>query len=173
MIYFETTIKKFDKQGEKTGWTYIVITKEQAEELKPATKVSFRVKGKLDDHTIEKVALLPMGDGSYIMPLNAAMRKSLKKAKGAEVHVQLAIDAEPLALDTVFLECLQDEPRAMQTFQQLAKGHQNYFSKWIQSAKTAPTKAKRIALAVNALSRGIGFPEMLRAQKKEKQDLGF
>ncbi|HEU4903615.1 MAG TPA: YdeI/OmpD-associated family protein, partial [Flavisolibacter sp.] len=138
MIHFKTTIKKFEKQGEKTGWTYISITQEQAERLKPATKVSFRVKGLLDDHGIEKTALLPMGDGSFIMPLNAAMRKALKKGKGDNVNVQLELDAEPVQHDADFLECLHDEPAALQTFQQLARGHQNYFSNWIQSAKTAP-----------------------------------
>ena len=173
MMHFTTTIEKFSKQGEKTGWTYIVITQEQAESLKPATKVSFRVKGRLDDHPIEKVALLPMGDGSFILPLNAVMRKGLNKEKGAKISVHLELDSAPLLPDEDFLDCLQDEPQALQTFQGLPKGHQNYFSKWIQSAKTAPTKAKRIALAVNALAKGMGFPEMLRAQKKAKQDLGL
>ena len=173
MIHFKTIVKKFEKQGEKTGWTYITITQEQAEKIKPATKISFRVKGLLDDLRIEKTALLPMGDGSFIMPLNASIRKSIKKGKGDRVNVKLEVDDEPVQHDADFLECLHDEPAAMQTFQQLARGHQNYFSNWIQSAKTAPTKAKRIALAVNALAKGMGFPEMLRAQKKEKQDTGF
>jgi hypothetical protein len=173
MPYFKTILQKFDKQGEKTGWTYIAITTEQAAVLNPGTKTSFRVKGKLDNYPIEKIALLPMGDGSFIMPLNATIRKGIKKGKGAEVAVQLEVDDEPLQHDTDFVECLNDEPKALQTFQSLAKGHQNYFSKWIQSAKTEPTKAKRIAMAVNALAKGMGFPEMLRAQKREKQDLGL
>ena len=36
-----------------------------------------------------------------------------------------------------------------------------------------PTKAKRIAMAVNALAKGMGFPEMLRAHKKEKEQFGL
>ena len=173
MIRFSTVIKKFDKQGEKTGWTYIAITEEQATQLKPGTKTSFRVKGKLDNYLIEKVALLPMGDGSFIMPLNAAIRKGIKKQKGDEVEAQLESDNEPLNINADFMDCLHDEPQALQTFQSLAKGHQNYFSKWIESAKTAPTKAKRIAMAVNALAKGMGFPEMLRAHKKEKEQFGL
>jgi len=173
MIRFTTLIKRFDKQGEKTGWTYISITQEQAEELCPGKKVSFRVKGKLDAFPVAKIALLPMGDGSFIMPLNAAIRTGIKKQKGAELSVQLVLDAAPIEWDADFMDCLRDEPKALQTFEGLARGHQNYFSKWIESAKTAPTKAKRIALAVNALSKGMGFPEMLRAQKKAKQDLGL
>lgn len=171
MIRFTTTIKRFEKQGEKTGWTYISITAAQAAKLNPSTKVSFRVKGKLDAHVIAKAAVLPMGDGEFILPLNAGLRKAIKKQKGASLDVQLEVDLEPLEIDADFMECLQDEPLALKTFQGFAKGHQNYFSNWIQSAKTEPTKAKRIALAVNALAKGFGFPEMLRAQKQKKQDM--
>jgi uncharacterized protein YdeI (YjbR/CyaY-like superfamily) len=84
----------------------------------------------------------------------------------------LNLDTNPVKIDSDFTECLQDDPAALKIFQSLTKGHQHYFSKWIESAKTDGTKAKRIAMAVNALSKGTGFPEMLRAQKKEKQDLG-
>jgi len=173
MLHFKTTIQKFNRQGEKTGWTYIVITKEDANQIKPETKVSFRVKGKLDNYAIEKVAILPMGDGSFIMPLNATIRKGIKKQKGAEVTVHLAADNEPVSINADFLDCLHDEPRALKTFHSLAKGHQNYFSKWIESAKTEPTRAKRIAMSVNALAKGMGFPEMLRAHKKEKEQFGL
>lgn len=172
MIYFKTIIHKFDKQGEKTGWTYLLISSEQANSINPGVKTSYRVKGKLDDYGIEKVAILPMGDGSFILPLNAIIRKGIKKGKGATVTVQLAIDNDPIEIDADFLDCLNDEPKALHTFHAFPKGHQNYFSKWIQSAKTAATKAKRIALAVNALAKGLGFPEMLREQKAEKQRLG-
>lgn len=172
MLRFTTVIKKFEKQGEKTGWTYIVVSEKRATQLKPDTKVSFRVKGKLDDFAFEKLALLPMGDGSFIMPLNATIRKNIRKEKGADLQVAIELDTEPIKIDSDFIDCLQDEPAALQAFQNLAKGHQNYFSNWIKSAKTEPTKAKRIAMAVSALSKGWGFPEMIRAEKKTKEALG-
>ena len=34
-------------------------------------------------------------------------------------------------------------------------------SKWIASAKTEETKAKRIVMSVNALSKQMGYPEMI------------
>ena len=173
MLQFITTIERFAQQGEKTGWTYITLNEKQVAQLKPGAKTSFRVKGKIDDHAIEKVALLPMGNGTFIMPLNPALRKAIKKGKGDQLDVQLLLDEAPLLPDSDFLECLQDDPAAMEIFYGLPKGHQNYFSKWIESAKTAPTKAKRIAMAVNALAKGTGFPEMMRERKKEKQQLGF
>lgn len=165
MVSFPTTILKFDNQGEKTGWTYIEIPADIAEQIKPNNKQSFRVKGRLDSHKIAGVALLPMGGGSFIMALNANMRKAIGKRKGAMLTAQLEIDNEPLKLNKDFLECLNDEPAAKKYFNALPKGHQNYFSKWIESAKTEPTRIKRIAMAVSALSGSLGFPEMLREQK--------
>ena len=172
MIHFVTIIKKFDKQGEKTGWTYIEISKKQAGQINPGVKTSYRVKGRLDNYNIEKIAIMPMGNGDFIMPLNATVRKGIKKQKSAELEVWLELDTEPIKLDADFMECLQDDATALETFQNFPKGHQNYFSRWIESAKTESTKTKRIAMAVNALSKGWGFPEMLRAHKKEKQQGG-
>ena len=84
MIKFSTTIQKFAKQGEKTGWTYIVVTAAVAKKINPGVRRSYRVKGKLDGLAIEKVALIPMGEGDYIMAVNAGMRKSIGKRFGAE-----------------------------------------------------------------------------------------
>ena len=66
------------------------------------------------------------------------------------------------------MECLADEPAASAFFQSLAGSHQRYFSKWIDSAKTEPTRTKRIALAVNALAKKWGYPEMIRASQEKK-----
>ena len=166
MITYTTTILKFDKQGEKTGWTYIIVPGELAGQLKPGFKKSFRVKGKLDDFAIAQVALLPMGDGNFIMPLNAAMRKGTGKRKGAQVKVQLTEDKVGYQLNAEFLECLADEPKALEQFNGMPLSHRNYYSKWIDSAKTEPTRTKRIALAVTSLARRIDFGEMLRSQKR-------
>lgn len=167
MVQFTTTILQFAEQGDKTGWTYLLIPPDIAEQLKPGWKKSFRVKGKLDSHPIQSVALLPHGGGSFIMALNAAIRKGIRKGKGAQVKVQLQEDKKPLQLSPELLECLADEPRAMSFFQALAPSHQAYFSKWIDSAKTEATKTKRIAQTVNGLSRQLNFGEFLRSLKKE------
>ena len=163
IVQFVVTIKKFDKQGEKTGWTYIEIPADVAKKIKPGNKRSFRVKGKLDDLKISGIALLPMGGGAFIMALNAAMRKGIHKRHGAMLKVQLEEDKKPFQFNKEFMECLADEPAAKSFFETLSGSHQRYFSKWIDSAKTEPTKTKRIALAVNALAKKWGYPQMLRA----------
>ncbi|HNP23387.1 MAG TPA: YdeI/OmpD-associated family protein [Panacibacter sp.] len=168
MIEFTTSILKFGQQGEKTGWTYIVIQADLAQQLMPGNKKSFRVKGKLDDYKIEGIALIPMGGGDFIMALNADMRRALKKKQGAMITARLEVDTKPLKISVDFMTCLNDEPKARDFFKTLAKSHQNYFSKWIESAKTEGTKTKRIALAVNALSKQWDYGTMIREDKKNR-----
>lgn len=167
MIAFTTTILKFDKQGEKTGWTYIVVSAANAKRLKPDTKVSFRVKGKLDSYSIKQVALLPMGAGNFIMPINATMRKALGKQQGDKLKVQLEVDEGKFVFHADFIACLKDDPMAIQHFKKLPGSHQRYFSKWIDGAKTSATQAKRILMAVTALSQQKGYAEMMKMYKKE------
>jgi hypothetical protein len=168
MVKFTAEILKFGKQGEKTGWTYIEVPAAQAKKLKPGFKKSFRVKGKLDASPIRAVALLPMGDGDFIMPLNAAMRKAIRKRNGDKLLVSLEEDKSEFIFDADFIVCLEDDPPALKYFKTLSGSHQRYFSKWIQTAKTDATKAKRIAMAVNALARNMGYPEMLREGKAKR-----
>jgi len=164
-ITFKTKILKFGQQGEKTGWNYIEISSAQAEKLNPGIKKSYRVKGSLDDFKIDKTALLPMGDGKFILPFNAAIRKGTGKKVGDTIQVKFETDDREIKLSGDFMRCLKDDARAFEFFKSLPKGHQNYFSKWIDSAKTTPTKTKRITMAIIALASGQGFPEMMRANK--------
>lgn len=164
-VKFTATLHKFEKQGEKTGWTYFEVPAAIVQKLKPGNKKEFKVKGKLDNYAISRVSLLPMGGGPFIMPVNAAMRKGIGKRHGAMIQVQLEADDSAFVFNKDFMECLDFEPRAKEFFKTLTGSHQRYFSKWIDSAKTEGTKTKRIAMAVNALAKKWGYPEMLRAQK--------
>ena len=166
MISFTATIHKFDKKGEKTGWTYIEISAARANLLKPKTKVSFRVRGTLDSYSLKQTALIPMGDGKFILPINAAIRKATGKRQGDKLKVILEADDRKFILSPDLIACLKDEPPAYEYFKTLPGSHQKYFSKWIDSAKTSATKTKRILMALLALSNKKGYPEMLRENKR-------
>src|SRR5277367_2999677 len=114
MVRFKTTILQFKAMGEKTGWSYIKVPAALALQLKPNNKRSFRVKGKLDAHAISGMALIPMGEGDFIMALNAAIRKAIRKQKGDKLDVQLEIDTKVIVPPKDLLECLADEPRAQE-----------------------------------------------------------
>lgn len=162
MVQFTATILQFAKQGEKTGWSYVTIPPDIAEQLKHGFKKSFRVKGKLDAHTIAQQALLPMGNGEFIMPLKASLRKAIHKNKGAMVSLVLEEDKKPLKVSSELMECLTDSPKAEKKFKAMPQSHQMYYSNWIESAKTIETKAKRISLTISAMEKNLTYAEMLK-----------
>ncbi len=165
MIKFQSLIKKFDRQGEKTGWSYIEISAELAETLNPGIKKSFRVKGLLDQVPISGLSLLPMGGGNFILSINAELRRLLKKKAGQTLAVALTLDHQAYVIDPELLVALEVDPKALQYFKTLPISHQNYFSKWVDAAKTKETKYKRIEACFLAMLKKQNYAEMIRSQK--------
>ncbi len=170
MVSFEAEIEKFGKQGEKTGWSYVLVSQDIAHQIRPATRTSFRVKGFLDDLPIQGIALIPMGEGDFILVLNAQIRKTLKKEKGFKLQVRLQFDNTPFSMDTDFIDCLEEDPPAKSFFQTLSPSHQRYFSKYISEAKTSETKSRRIVQALHGLSMQWDYGKMIREGKRKRKD---
>jgi len=168
MIFFSSEIEKFDKMGEKTGWTYVFIPFDISEKINPKVKKSYRVKGTIDKLPIRQTSLLPMGDGNFILPLKADLRKKLKKQQGEKVKLALEIETQEFQLSNDFLICLNEDKSAEKFFYSLTGSHQKYFSNWIDNAKTIETKSKRIAQAIKGFGMKMGYPEMIRYFKTQK-----
>lgn len=168
MVEFSAKILKFAGQGEKTGWTYIEIPKAKANKLKADNRKSFRVKGTIAGFAVEKTALLPVGEGNFILPFNASLRKTTGKKVGDTVAVKFELDERQLKISTDLLQCLKDDPKAFAFFKKLPPSHQHYFSKWIESAKTSATKTKRITMSLIAFESEQGYSEMMRANKRQR-----
>lgn len=167
MIYHKAEIEKFDAMGEKTGWSYVFIPGAVANQIKPNEKKSFRVKGKIDQVEVKGVALLPMGEGDFIIPLKAELRKALKKEEGAVVELNLTFDADfKIEMPDDLELCLADEEVLMQQFLSMPKSHQNYFINWLNSAKTEATRTKRIIMIVDAMAKKYNYGEMIRAARE-------
>ena len=168
MVEYNTIILKFKDQGEKTGWTYIEVPADVARQLKSGKK-TFRVKGFLDQYSFSGIALLPMGEGNFIMALNADIRKKIRKTEGAVLNVRLEADSEyMLSTPPEVIECLNDDPGSLEYYNSLTKSHQDYFIKWIESAKTEATRSNRIVQMVNAMAQRWDYGQMIRANRKIK-----
>jgi hypothetical protein len=168
MIEFNTIMLQFESQGEKTGWTYIEIPADIAQQLKPGNKKSFRVKGMLDGLAVAGMALMPMGAGNFILALKADVRKAIRKNAGAMLAVKLEEDKDyKVEVPADLQECFDFEPEALIQFNTLPKSHRDYFIKWIESAKTSETRAKRIINTVNAMLRKWDYGTMIREMRKE------
>jgi hypothetical protein len=168
MIEFNAIILQFAEQGEKTGWSYIDIPADLARQLKPENKKSFRIRGMLDGFAVNGMALMPMGDGNFIMALKAEVRKGIHKNAGAMLHISIEEDTEyKVEIPDDLQECFDFEPEGFDFFNSLPKSHRDYFIKWINEAKTNETRAKRVVNTANAMLRKLRFNEMLRAMKKD------
>jgi uncharacterized protein YdeI (YjbR/CyaY-like superfamily) len=110
-----------------------------------------------------------MGDGNFILAVNAEIRKSVKKIHGAMVEVQIEEDLEEFIPDRELIACLKDEPVAYNYFKNLPPSHQNWFSNWIKSAKTETTISKRISVIVKACSQKMSFSDIMKTYKEDKK----
>jgi len=169
MVTFSAEIEKFAEMGEKTGWSYVFIPQVIAAGIKADCKKSFRVKGKIDQTTIEGMATVPMGEGDFILALKASLRKQLRKEAGAVVNVELEEDKDfKIGIPEDLELCLSDEEHLMKRFLKLPKSHQNWYINWLNSAKTEPTRTKRVVKIVSAMDREMTFAEMMRDGKEKK-----
>ncbi|WP_369804278.1 YdeI/OmpD-associated family protein [Chitinophaga sp. MD30] len=147
------------------------IPAEIAQQLNPGNRRAFRASGHIDRHPVHCITLLPLGNGDFMIPLNNAIRKGTgRKSLGATLQLSLTLDAEPVAVYSAeLMQCLDDEPEALRFFESLSWSNRNFFGKWIEEAKTAPTKANRIAQTIEALSRKQNFNQMVVARHERRR----
>jgi hypothetical protein len=171
MITFKAEIERFNEMGEKSGWTFVFIPQAIANEIKRDCRKSFRVKGKLDNLEIEGMSFVPMGEGNFIMALNAMVRKKLRKEKGAVIELSLEEDTTfKIEMPEDLELCLSDEPHLLKNFLKQPKSHQNWYINWLNTAKTEPTRTKRIVKIVSAMDKDWDFGMMMRDGKPRKEE---
>lgn len=170
MIKVNAVIEQFGQKGEKTGWTFIDIPSSIATVLKPNCRVSFRVKGLIDQVAFSGIALAPMGEGNFIMPLKKELQRKIGKRKGAMVQLSIEEDkAFKIEMPEDLKSCLLDVEGAIEQFGTLPKSQQNYYFNWINAAKTDSTRVKRIAQTVEAMDKKMDYGEMIRYNRSKKQ----
>mgnify|MGYP003574889983 CR=1 FL=1 len=169
MVNFNAEIERFEKNGEKTGWSYVFIPEEIAQQIKPDDRRGFRVRGQIDNLQITGKSLLPMGGGDFILPLDGKIRRQLRKEAGNPVTLSLAYDADfKIEMPEDLEVCLAQEEGLLEHFLSYTKSHQNYFIVWLNTAKTDTTRTKRLVMIVNAMAKRQDFGLMLRSNKKSK-----
>jgi len=135
----------------KSGWTYALIP-----EILPNKHAPFgfvTVKGAIDNYTFNKYNLMPFGNGNLFLPVNATVRKKIKKQAGDFVHIILFADNDPLIIPDDFMLCLKNEPDALLFFNALPTKEQLNYIKWINAAKSESLRIDRMAAALLKLNK--------------------
>lgn len=163
MHSFTAIIQKSGSWGEKSGWTYVDIPQDILVKLELKSKKEFRIKGFMDDVELERQPVFPVGEGNYIITLNAGLRKKLGKKHGATVKLRIEMDARGAAQSQELLDCLKDDAVARAQFESMNTSNRNYFHAHILSAKTAATRTARVVNTLAAMHKKQNFGEMIRS----------
>jgi Bacteriocin-protection, YdeI or OmpD-Associated/Domain of unknown function (DUF1905) len=128
------------------------------------------VRGWIDGLPFENT-LVPRGGGNYRMHVNSRIWRKLRIDAGAVVEVTLLLDADPreAVLPPDFAAGLATTPRALAIFNTLTVALRRHLVQYVDSAKQARTRDKRIQLVVRRmLERAAKQRKKHTARKKKK-----
>ena len=93
-------------------------------------------------------------DGEFVVPLSAENRSGAGVAAGDDVDVRLELDTEPreVTVPDDLVAALDAEPAARACFDALSYSRKRWYVLGIEGAKTAVTRGRRIAKAVDELA---------------------
>ena len=77
----------------------------------------------MDDVAFERLAVYPIGDGNFIIAINAELRKKLGKKEGAMLSVKFELDKSEALHSQELLDCLKDDKTALKQFNSLLLPH--------------------------------------------------
>ncbi len=134
-------------------WTYLTVPFNALEvfERKGQIKVTGTINGQP-----YRSSLMPRGDGAHYLVVNKTLRDQIGAAQGDPVRVTMAPDSAPraVALPADFKQALRRERAAATTFARFSYSHQKEYVDWIESAKKAETRARRIEAALEMIVKG-------------------
>lgn len=101
-------------------------------------------------------SIAPMGDGCHVLGITKALRAKTGKDIGDTVHVTIERDEAPRVVDVPpeLVAALAKHAKARAFFDGLAYTPKKEYAVWITGAKKPETRARRLAQAVEKLSRG-------------------
>ncbi|HTX72510.1 MAG TPA: YdeI/OmpD-associated family protein [Rectinemataceae bacterium] len=100
--------------------------------------------------------LMPWGDGTHFLTIDAALRKAAGAGPGDEVRVVCHIDREPRPVEPPdeLSALLAADPAAAAAWDALAPSHRKAYAVWIAEAKKAETRVARSEKAVSMIRAG-------------------
>jgi hypothetical protein len=113
-------------------------------------KVSVTING----HTY-RTSVASMG-GSFVFGVSADVRKSAGVGAGDEVDVDIELDTAPreVTVPADLEAAIDGDAEARRFFDGLSYTHRRWYVEWIESAKKAETRERRVGQAVLKLREG-------------------
>ena len=120
-------------------------------------KKRVKVKATIDGHPY-RGSLVRMGGSEHILGVLKKIRTEIGKTYGDEVTILVAEDTTPreVTIPQDLQDVLKRNPEAEKFFNQLSYTHRKEYVRWIEDAKRAQTRQRRLERTV----------EMLKQKKK-------
>jgi hypothetical protein len=94
--------------------------------------------------------------GGYHLPVSGDVRDKAGVAAGDELDVEVVLDTEPreVTVPADLAAAFEGEPAARKFFEGLTYSQKSWFVLWIDGAKKAETRQRRVAEAIELLREG-------------------
>lgn len=152
IIQGKFTMQKMPMKG---GWTYVLLPPKHHKTGLPFGW--FVVKGSIDDVELNQYKLWPTADNKLFLPINAQIRKKIKKGEGDTVEIVLHEDQSEVMIPDDFLLCLNESPLAKHHFEKMSSTSQKQYIDYVFSAKSMKTKAHRLTKTIQKLEKGLKY----------------
>lgn len=140
--HFAAPIAEYDFG--RMAYHVVYLPKDLQTVLDTANNPRLRIRGEIDGFDIA-AAIMPSSAGPYVM-CSKRIQKQIGKSLGDMVDVRFGLD-NPDAVDVPaeLQDALADDPYARDVWDSWTPGKKRGFAHRIHSAKTAPTRHKRVA----------------------------
>lgn len=118
-------------------------------------KGQVKIKATIDGEPYRGVIASMGGEGHFLIVVKA-IRDKIGKTAGDPVHVELKEDTEPrtVVLPAELVAAFKEQPGLAATFNAMAYTHQKEYVEWIEGAKKAETRERRVRKAIEMISKG-------------------
>lgn len=164
---FEGVIDRFGVgKARKIWYNVLFLPKELEDGLPFDVYPRLRVDGEIAEIPISN-AFIPTGDGRYYVIVAPNVLKDGDVAIGDIVEMRFKIaDQDHVDVPEQLLATIRRSETSVEAWDGITPGKKRMLAQHVSSAKTEPTRQKRIAEAIDAL---IDFNADLRAWRKEKR----
>lgn len=149
-VTFTAPLEKFSGKG---GWTFVRIPAEFSERLgiRGMVPVLATVEGLVFERS-----LMPIGDGTHMIAINKDMLKAIGKRLSDDVTVHIAVQNQPhpVRIPEELSIAFDLDPEGKDLFFSLPRSTQRGLMMWLESARTAHTRANRAGEILRRLSLG-------------------
>lgn len=164
---FEATIERHGVGRRRKIWYNVVFLPERLRAELPFERYPrLRIEGEIADVPIAN-AFIPAGGGSYYLIVGPNVLRDGDTAVGDVVEVRFRIaDQNHVDVPPELRRAIDADERSADAWDELTPGRRRMLAQHVLSAKTAPTRSRRVGEALDALR---SFGGDLRAWRKARR----